>query len=186
MKRILPCILLLTASTVAATSVAPERAKTPVAAPSSQKQHGGQVVLLKDFNEVKEKVVELKQKLGALTAEKTALETELAKLRSDNENAESSSRNLVAEHDRLSAELAAIRQTSAHALQIEAERNQLREKLMTTERDLEAQKLENQALAEDTRQRWFFIGAVVLAAGLGLGLIAPQLGWRKRSSWDSF
>ncbi|WP_228720075.1 TIGR04211 family SH3 domain-containing protein [Methylococcus geothermalis] len=142
--------------------------------------------MLKDFNEVKQKNIELKQKLAELENSRKALETELADLRSGRDAAESNARNLGSENERLKAELASIRQTAANALQIEAERNRLRETVVTVERDLEAKRLENLALAEDTRQRWFLIGAGVLAAGFVLGLIVPQLGWRKRSSWDSF
>ncbi|MEW6039124.1 MAG: TIGR04211 family SH3 domain-containing protein [Pseudomonadota bacterium] len=185
MKRTLACLLLVAAS---GASAAPERGRVAAetAPVQAQKPRGGQVVLLKDFNEVKQKNIELKQKLAELENERKALETELAELRSGREAAESNSRNLGSEKERLAAELASIRQTSANALQIEAERDRLRETLATVERDLEAKRLENQALAEDTRQRWFLIGAGVLGAGFLLGLIAPQLGWRKRSSWDSF
>ncbi|WP_232470445.1 MULTISPECIES: TIGR04211 family SH3 domain-containing protein [Methylococcus] len=186
MKRTLACLLLAAAS---AASAAPEHGRVPAdVAPPAQtpKPRGGQVVLLKDFNEVKQKNLELKQKLAELENERKSLETELAGLRAGRDAAESSSRSLSSENERLMAELAAIRQTSANALQIEAERNRLRETLATVERDLEAKRLENQALAEDSRQRWFLIGAGVLAGGFLLGLIVPQLGWRRRSSWDSF
>ncbi|CAI8852374.1 TIGR04211 family SH3 domain-containing protein [Methylococcus capsulatus] len=187
MKRTLACYLLAAAS---AASAAPEHGRVPAdaAPPPAQvsKPRGGQVVLLKDFNEVKQKNLELKQKLAELENARKSLEAELAGLRAGREAAESNSRSLGAENERLMAELAAIRQTSANALQIEAERNRLRETLATVERDLEAKRLENQALAEDSRQRWFLIGAGVLAGGFLLGLIAPQLGWRRRSSWDSF
>lgn len=173
---------------------APERGRTPAARPAAPsdpvqpapKTRGNQVVLLKDFNEVKQKNVELKQKLNDLSEEKKALESELATLRSGKDAAETSSHDLGSENERLTAELAAIRQASANVLQIEAERNRLRESVVTAERELEAKRLENQALAEDERQRWFLIGAGVLFGGFILGLIVPQLGWRKRSSWDSF
>ncbi|UZR29004.1 TIGR04211 family SH3 domain-containing protein [Methylococcus mesophilus] len=187
MKRTLACLLLAAAS---GASAAPERGRAPAESVSppvqAPKPRGGQVVLLKDFNEVKQKNLELKQKLAEIENERKSLEAELADLRSGRETAESNSRNLGSENERLTAELASIWQTSANALQIEAERNRLRETLATVERDLEAKRLENQALAEDTRQRWFLIGAGVLAGGFVLGLIVPQLGWRKRSSWDSF
>lgn len=100
--------------------------------------------------------------------------------------AERSAEELNAEVQRLNSELISIRQASANALQIQAERDELQQNVIHLERELESTKREKQALDEDQRQRWFFIGAVVLTAGLLLGLILPRLTWRKRSSWDSF
>jgi hypothetical protein len=100
--------------------------------------------------------------------------------------AERSAEELNAELQHLNSELISIRQASANALQIQAERDELQQNVINLERELESTKREKQALDEDQRQRWFFIGAVVLAAGLLLGLILPRLTWRKRSSWDSF
>ncbi len=51
-----------------------------------------------------------------------------------------------------------------------------REELLQENRDLEAQ----------SNQRWFMIGAAILAGGVLLGTILPRLGLRqRRSNWSS-
>ncbi|HWO99365.1 MAG TPA: TIGR04211 family SH3 domain-containing protein [Methylococcus sp.] len=154
--------------------------------PSSRSRSNPQVVLLRDFNELKQKNNELRQKLAELSENHKALEGELASLRAAKEAAERTAQQASAEKERLSAELAAIRQVSANALQIEAERDQLRKSVINLERELEAKRLQNQALLDDQRQRWFLIGAGVLFGGILLGLFFPQIHWRKRNRWDSF
>lgn len=154
--------------------------------PSSRSRSNPQVVLLRDFNELKQKNNELRQKLAELSENHKALEGELASLRAAKEAAERTAQQASAEKERLSAELAAIRQVSANALQIEAERDQLRKSVINLERELEAKRLQNQALLDDQRQRWFLIGAGVLFGGILLGLFFPQIHWRKRNHWDSF
>jgi SH3 domain protein len=154
--------------------------------PSSRSRSNPQVVLLRDFNELKQKNNELRQKLTELSESHKALEGELASLRGAKEAAERTAQQASAEKERLSAELAAIRQVSANALQIEAERDQLRKSVINLERELEAKRLQNQVLLDDQRQRWFLIGAGVLLGGILIGLLFPQIHWRKRNRWDSF
>ncbi|MFO1419143.1 MAG: TIGR04211 family SH3 domain-containing protein [Methylotetracoccus sp.] len=93
---------------------------------------------------------------------------------------------LLIEVQRLNSELISVRQASANALQIQAERDELQHSVINLERELESTRREKQALDEDQRQRWFLLGALVLAGGLLLGLVLPRFTWRKRSSWDSF
>lgn len=154
--------------------------------PPSRNRNNPQVVLLRDFNELKQKNNELRQKLVELSETHKALESELASLRAAKETAERMAQQAGAEKERLGAELAAIRQVSANALQIEAERDQLRKSVINLERELEAKRLQNQALLDDQRQHWFLIGAGVLFGGILLGLFFPQIHWRRRNRWDSF
>ena len=90
-----------------------------------------------------------------------------------------------AEIKRLNTELIAVRQASASALRIQQQRDQLQEKVIDLESDLETVRREKNALGGDS-QDWFLLGAGVLFAGILLGLLLPKLGWRKRSHWDSF
>lgn len=126
------------------------------------------------------------KKLGEMYEENKALKTEVAALKTAKENSEKTSQDLSAEASRLNTEVIAIRQASANALQIQAERDQLQEKVINLERDLDATKREKKALDDSNEQDWFMIGAGVLFGGIVLGLILPRLSWRKRSNWDSF
>ncbi|QSA97205.1 TIGR04211 family SH3 domain-containing protein [Methylococcus sp. EFPC2] len=126
------------------------------------------------------------RKSSELGEENKRLKAELAELRAGKENAEKNGQELDAETKRLNTEVIAIRQASANALQIQAERDQLQEKVIGLERDLEKTRREMQAQDADVKQDWFLIGAGVLIGGIVLGLVLPRLSWRKRSSWNSF
>lgn len=134
----------------------------------------------------REQIEENARKLNGFSEENKALKAELAALKAGKENAEKTGEELNAETQRLNTEVIAIRQASANALQIQAERDQLQEKVIGLERDLEKARREMQAQNADVKQDWFLIGAGVLIGGIALGLILPRLSWRKRSSWNSF
>lgn len=91
------------------------------------------------------------------------------------------------ERDQLSAELAELKQTAANAIQLKQQRDQLQERVVTVERELQQLKRENQALTDNTNQDWFLYGGGLSLFGVLLGFILPKLSWRRRSSgWDTF
>ncbi len=129
---------------------------------------------------------EITKKLDAALEENKRLKTELATVRSGKQSTDKTALQLQEETARLNTELMAIRQASANAIQIQAERDALRESVVNLERELDALRREKQALDEDHRQDWFMIGAGVLLGGILLGVILPRLSWRKKSRWSSF
>ena len=91
------------------------------------------------------------------------------------------------ERDRLSAELSELQQTAANAIQLKQQRDQLQERVVTIERELQQLKRENQALTDSTNQDWFLYGGGLALFGVLLGFILPKLSWRRRSTgWDTF
>ncbi len=122
----------------------------------------------------------------ALAEENKSLKAELAALKETKAAAEKTLEPLREELRRLNTELLTIRQASANVLQIQSERDNLQESVIHLERELEAVKRAKLATDEDHRQSWFLIGAGVLLGGLILGLVLPQLSFRRRTGWDSF
>ncbi|MBS3963873.1 MAG: TIGR04211 family SH3 domain-containing protein [Methylomonas sp.] len=91
------------------------------------------------------------------------------------------------ERDKLGAELGELQQTAANAIQLKQQRDQLQERVITVERELQQLKRENQALTDSTNQDWFLYGGGLSLFGVILGFILPKLSWRRRSSgWDTF
>ncbi len=116
------------------------------------------------------------KKLEALQEENKALK-----------EVKSSSQSLGQERDKLSAELAELQQTAANAIQLKQQRDQLQERAITVERELQQLKRENQALTDNSNQNWFLYGGALSLFGVLLGFILPKLSWRRRSSgWDTF
>lgn len=91
------------------------------------------------------------------------------------------------ERDRLSSELSELQQTAANAIQLKQQRDQLQERVIAVERELQQLKRENQALTDNSNQDWFLYGGGLSLFGVLLGFILPKISWRRRSSgWDTF
>lgn len=129
---------------------------------------------------------DMTKKLDAALEENKRLKSDLAAVTSGKQSTDKTAQQLQTETARLNTELAAVRQASANVLQIQAERDSLRERVINLERELDTLRREKQALDGDHRQDWFMIGAGVLFGGIVLGVVLPRLSWRKRSRWGSF
>lgn len=129
---------------------------------------------------------EMTKKLETALEENKRLKSELSTVTSGRQSTDKTAQQLQAETTRLNTELMAIRQASANVLQIQAERDMLRESVIKLERELDTIRREKQALDEDHRQDWFMIGAGVLFGGIVLGVVLPRMSWRKKSAWGSF
>jgi SH3 domain protein len=99
-----------------------------------------------------------------------------------------SNQDLSKERDKLSNELTELQQTAANAIQLKQQRDQLQERVVSIERELQQLKREHQALTDSSNQDWFLYGGGLSLFGVLLGFILPKLSWRRRSnSWgDSF
>ena len=126
------------------------------------------------------------KRLAELEAENATLKSELGTLRTGKDASDKTSQDMSSEAERLNSELISIRKASANVIQIQNERDQLQERVINLERELETTRREKQAQDADDKQDWFLIGAGVLFGGIALGVVLPRLSWRKRASWDSF
>ena len=124
--------------------------------------------------------------IALLQSQNNALITELNKLKDSLTPGTSLEKSLATERDQLARELNELKKTAANSFQLKTERDELQERVVNVERDLEQFKLENQALKNTASQDWFLYGGILSLAGVLLGFILPKLGWRRKSSWDSY
>lgn len=124
--------------------------------------------------------------INTLQAENNALKAELRALKDSLTPGTSLEQSLAIERDHLSRELSVLKKTAAGAIQLKNERDELQERVVNIERELQQFKLENQALKDTTHQDWFLYGGLLSLAGVLLGFILPKLGWRRKNRWDSF
>jgi SH3 domain protein len=124
--------------------------------------------------------------INTLQTENNALKTELRTLKNSLTPGTSLEQSLAIERDHLSRELSVLKKTAAGAIQLKNERDELQERVVNIERELQQFKLENQALKDTTHQDWFLYGGLLSLAGVLLGFILPKLGWRRKNRWDSF
>ena len=131
-------------------------------------------------NETSSKLIE------SLQTENTALKTELTQVKSSITPGTTLEQSLANERDKLKRELGELKMTSSSCSQLKIERDDLRERFVSADRELQQLKLENRALKDSASQDWFLYGGILALAGVILGFILPKLGWRRKNSWDSF
>jgi SH3 domain protein len=127
------------------------------------------------------------KKLTLLEKENTTLKAELDSLKTSLTPGTSLEQSLATERDHLARELSELKQTASSAVALRNQRDELQERVVNVERELEQLKLENKALGDSSRQDWFLYGGMLSLIGVILGFILPKLGWRRRSSsWDTY
>lgn len=122
--------------------------------------------------------------LTSLQTENDALKEELAKAKKSITPGTTLERSLEAERDRLDRELTELKKTAANQIQIKDERDELQERVVNVERELQQLKLENNAIKDNANQDWFLYGGILSLAGVFLGFILPKIGWRRKNNWD--
>ncbi len=90
------------------------------------------------------------------------------------------------ENKNLQDELTNIKGIAANVLAIDQQNDELSQDLSEQGTQISTLLEENQMLKSDKQRDWFVAGALVLFAGLLLGLFIPKIQWRKRSRYDSF
>jgi SH3 domain protein len=127
------------------------------------------------------------KELAALQAENEKTKAELEKVKETLTPGTTLEQSLATERDQLNRELIEIKQSSANVIQLKEQRDELQERVVNAERELEQFRLENQALQDSTNQDWFLYGGALTIIGVLLGFILPKLSFgRKSSSWDTF
>ncbi len=127
------------------------------------------------------------KQLQELQKENKLINEELQQLKGNNNSALASNQTLTQERDQLSKELNDLKQTAANAVQLKHQRDQLQERVISVERELQQLKRENQALEDSANQDWFLYGGILSLFGVLLGFILPKLSWRRKTSnWDTF
>ncbi len=83
----------------------------------------------------------------------------------------------------LTIDLADIRDASENVLNIRDQNESVRRRLNERNAEVDLLTIENDQLRSGATRDWFFAGAGVLFAGILVGLVAPRLRRRRRSSW---
>ncbi len=134
----------------------------------------------------RDQLVKIKQRLEELETAPGELSAKLATLQKEHDALQQAHAELEKIKQELEAELTALQRTAANAVRIASERNELRTQVAALTREAEDLKQERRELQNSSAQRWFLIGAGVVAGGILLGLILPRLRIRRRrDSWGS-
>ncbi len=129
----------------------------------------------------------LNKNMAALQSENATLKADLATTKESITPGSTLEQSLSRERDQLSRELSELKRTAASAVELKNQRDELQERVVNIERELQQFKLENQSLQDTAKQDWFLYGGLLALVGVILGFILPRLNWRRsRSSWDSY
>jgi len=124
-------------------------------------------------------------KLARLEEENKRLKSDLSKVSGSETSLNNDLKSLTSQHKKLNDELAHLRQVAAKPLKLENENQRLKKDLLDLENEHELLRQETQMLRDSSDRDWFLNGAMVIVAGIIIGLIAPRLRPRKKSNWGS-
>lgn len=113
---------------------------------------------------------EFNQRLTALNEQKSSVEEQ--------------NRLLREQAEQLQQEITRIKRTAGKALEIDEERQKLKQYLRTLETDLQKIRAENESLKDRSARDWFMVGGGVLLLGVITGVLAGRMRGRRRSGWE--
>ena len=132
------------------------------------------------LNKTNENIIRLRDK-------NQQLQTELDALKSEHPDKDSDNLALSTPKKQMSKKISEIQQITANMPQLKQQRDQLQERVVNAERELQQLKREKQTLEDTTNQSWFIYGGMLAFAGVFLGLLIPKISWQKKSSsWDTY
>lgn len=134
----------------------------------------------------REQLARLTGQLTDATNEGSSLTQQLDAVRGEYNSANNRIDVLEREKSSLEQELAEIKRTAANVLAIDKQNKDLRDELATTQIEVSTLEQQNRELTAESTRTWFITGALVLVAGIVLGLWLPRIRWQKRSRYDRF
>ena len=175
------------------------RSGTPVEVLESDKKTGYTQVRTKSGKEgwvlsrflmtgqaARDRLATAEKNLAELELENRKLTTAMAALTEEKTGLQQNLQALEGESRGVSQELSEIKRTASSALAIDSENKELKGRMVSLERQLQAVQQENETLKDRTARDWFMVGAAVILLGIIVGLVIPKIRFRKKSSWDTF
>lgn len=125
----------------------------------------------------------IKRRYKQLQAEAIQLQQRLKETGSSKASTESALNKLRAENRKLKQQLAEIQRISRNSIQIAEENRALKERVVTTDRELQRLRQENETLNDRSDRDWFLVGAMVVIISMIFGIMLTRIRWRKKAGW---
>jgi len=133
----------------------------------------------------KTRLAQANRKTKALQAKVKELQDKLSTTAKSKQGFEKDSSRLGKDNEKLEKELKRIKEIAANQIAINDENKKLQEEVLTLKRDMQSVQQENMGLQDRSARDWFLIGAGVCILGIILGLVLPNLRFRRKQSWNS-
>lgn len=138
---------------------------------------------LMNVKSARDRLVTANQRLDASKEQIASLKQTASELESQINQLEDSRKQLMNQNSELENMLEELRTTAAQPIAIGEQNKKLQAQIdEVTERNKQLVS-ENARLNDNSLKEWFIIGAVVALGSLILGLIIPNIKWRKKDSW---
>jgi len=129
---------------------------------------------------------ETEKKRAILTRNVNRLEQQLSQLKQENTTLQKNEHILSQEKKTLTKELNQVKDVASNELIINEDNKTLKSELLTLRRDVQSLQQENATLHDKSDRQWFLTGGSIWVVGMLLGLILPNLRFRKkRNSWST-
>lgn len=129
------------------------------------------------------RIASFEKKNERLNAKIKELRTRLSTVQQQAQSLDKENRQLNKTRKKLTSEVTNIKEISADQIGLFNENKTLKEQLLTIKRDVQELDQENIKLQDQSARNWFLIGGGVLVLGVVLGLILPNVRFRKKSNW---
>jgi SH3 domain protein len=134
----------------------------------------------------RDRLADVEARLKELQQAPDQVATQLSQLRKEHKDLQQAYAKLQTEKNRVEQEFATLKNASSDIVRVTQDRSELRRNVADLTRQVADLQQSNLDLANQTKQRWFLIGAGVMVGGILLGLILPHLRFRRRkSAWGS-
>ena len=125
------------------------------------------------------------KKIVSLRAKTKDLNKQLKSLSSSSSNLTRDTNRLGKSNKQLKSELEKIKKIAANQIALNDENKILKEQVLSLKREMQSVQQENLSLQDREARDWFLIGAGVCVVGIVMGLILPNLRFRRKQSWSS-
>ena len=134
----------------------------------------------------REQLTSLTSQLTNANTRGSSLDSQLSAIKGEYDSANRQIAQLEREKAAVEQELAEIKRTAANVLSINEQNQSLMDQLTAAQIRADTLEQENRELASQTTRYWFMSGALVLLAGIILGIWLPRIKWQRRSRYDRF
>jgi len=125
------------------------------------------------------------RKIASLKNQTKELNKQLKSLSSNSSTLQKDRNQLEKTSTKLKKELDKIKEIAANQIALNSENKTLKEQVLSQKREMQSIQQENMALQDRSARDWFLIGAGVFIVGIIMGIVIPNLRFRRKQSWNS-
>ena len=133
----------------------------------------------------KDRLISAEKKIATLKKRTSELNKKLNSLSSSSSSLQKDTSRLSKTNKKLNKELENIKEIAANQIALNTENKSLKEEVLALKREMQIVQQDNMSLQDRSERDWFLIGAGVCVVGIVMGLILPNLRFRRKQSWNS-